>query len=372
MKYAGYDFTLYDVERISKAAPIPDIYDYSLSQGRDVFALAQQCCAGQIRGMETVIYEMSRNNVPIDMDAPTVTGQTWRQRLSDTTNLSADGVRDNPIILSKPRRDISGTDVLRGNWFESAVVKISGLPDDLLNKFDDKVGFILYFEHEAEANDALVDHALLDKFHDELKRIMPDTMNAVLRSMYEYNSKSSSQGITDEALFDHMVKTHTLRIAIVIAGQGPEAFGMPEMAVPSFRINYHRLWRQLVSLITDGRYSGTNFGVSVGHVTPEAIKGGGILYLQTGDLVHMQFRAGRIDLIDPEPFSTRGEIFAHHGTLARERVGIGAERRALLEKRARQVAPSNRMVHHTDAAQGVVPQAVSDWAVLPYREAITV
>jgi dihydroxyacid dehydratase/phosphogluconate dehydratase len=190
--------------------------------------------------------------------------------------------------------------------------------------------------------------------------------------MYEYNSKVSSQGITDEALFDHMVKTHTLRIAIIIAGQGPEAFGMPEMAVPSFRINYHRLWRQLVSLITDGRYSGTNFGVSVGHVTPEAIKGGGILYLQTGDLVHMQFRAGRIDLIDPEPFATRGEIIAHHGTLARERVGLGAERRAGLEKRSRQVAPSNRMVHHTDASQGVIPQVIADWAVLPYKEAVPV
>ena len=41
-----------------------------------------------------------------------------------------------------------------------------------------------------------------------------------------------------------MVKTHTLRIAMIILGQGPEAFGMPEMAVPSFRINYHRLLRQ--------------------------------------------------------------------------------------------------------------------------------
>lgn len=367
MKYAGYDFSLMDVEQISKAAPIPDIYDYSLTQGRDVFALAQQCCAGQIRGMETVFYEMSRAGVPLDLDAPTVTGQTWRQRLSDTTNLSADGVRENPIILSTPRRAISGTDVLRGNWFETAVVKISGLPDELLDKFDDKVGFVLYFEHEQEANDALVDHAMLDHFRDELYRTLSGQTNAVLRHMHAYNSGASAEGIADEALFDHMVKTHTLRIAMIISGQGPEAFGMPEMAVPSFRINYHRLWRQLVSLITDGRYSGTNFGVSVGHVTPEAIRGGGILYMQTGDLLHLQFRAGRIDLIEREPFARDGEIISYHGTLARERVGIGAERRRLLDKRARQVAPSNRMVHHTDAAQGVVPQTVADWAMLPFH-----
>lgn len=366
MKYAGYDFSLHDVERISKSAPIPDIYDYSLTQGRDVFALAQQCCAGQIRGMETVFYEMSRNHVPLDLDAPTVTGQTWRQRLSDTTNLSADGVKENKVILSTPRRAISGTDVLRANWFESAVVKISGLPDDLLQKFDDKIGFVLYFEHEQEANDALVDHALLEKF-----RAMPGVTTDVLRKMYEYNSGQSAAEIADDQLFDHMIKTHTLRIAMVISGQGPEAFGMPEMAVPSFRINYHRLLRQLVSLITDGRYSGTNFGVSVGHVAPEAIHGGGILYLQTGDLLHMQFRAGRIDLLDRKRFAARGEIVPYAGSLPQERAGIGAERRALLQKRARKIAPSNRMVHHTDASQGVVPQSVADWAELPYQERVS-
>ena len=59
MIYAGYDFSLWDMERIHRAAPVPDIYDYSLTQGRDVFALAQQCCAGQIRGMETVFYELA-------------------------------------------------------------------------------------------------------------------------------------------------------------------------------------------------------------------------------------------------------------------------------------------------------------------------
>lgn len=363
MKYAGYDFSLRDVEAIHQAAPIPDIYDYSLTQGRDVFALAQQCCAGQIRGMETVFYEMGRNGVPLDLDAPTVTGQTWRQRLSDTTNLSADGVRENPIILSAPRRAISGTDVLRSNWFETAVVKISGMPDDLLDKFDDKVGFVLYFETEEEANDALVDHALLEKF-----RIMPGVSPDVLRPMYEYNSHESSAAIADKVLYDHMIRTHTLRIAIVIAGQGPEAFGMPEMAVPSFRINYHRVWRQLVSLITDGRYSGTNFGVSVGHVTPEALHGGGILYLQTGDLLHMQFRGGRIDLIEREPFAARGEIVISQENLAQTRAGLGRERQLLLEKRAQKIAPSNRMLHHTDASQGVVPLNVASWATLPYRE----
>lgn len=371
MQYAGYDFSLYDVETITRAAPIPDIYDYSLTQGRDVFALAQQCCAGQIRGMETVLYEMTRNGVPLALDAPTVTGQTWRQRLSDTRNLSADGVRENPVILSTPRRAISGTDVLRGNWFETAVVKISGVPDDLLNKFDDKIGFVMYFETEEDANAALVDAELLEKFFAELQTILrADALTRVLRHMHAYNSKETADDIADDALFEAMLRAHTLRVAVIIAGQGPEAFGMPEMAVPSFRINYHRVWRQLVSLITDGRYSGTNFGVSVGHVTPEAIRGGGILYLQNGDLLHLQFRVGRIDLVQRDAFAARGALELCAATWANARAAVGAERSRRLEARARKIAPSNRMLYHTDAAHGVVPQAVADWATETFATAL--
>src|SRR5690606_3707021 len=112
--------------RIHHSHPIPDIFDYSLTQGRDIFALAKQCCDGDIRGMETLIHELVQNGAPMDLDAMTVTGTTWRARLEDTQGLSAAGVSENPVILAKPRRSISGVDVLQSNWFESAVVKISG------------------------------------------------------------------------------------------------------------------------------------------------------------------------------------------------------------------------------------------------------
>ncbi len=360
MVYAGHNFSLWDMERIHGAAPVPDIFDYSLTQGRDIFALAQQCCAGQIRGMETVFYELTRNGVPLDLDAPTVVGQTWRERLLDTRNLSADGVPENPIILSTPRRAFSGVDVLRSNWFESAVVKTSGMPDAMIDKFDDKVALVLYFESEEAANDALVDPDMLDNF-----RHTPGVTGEVLRRIYRYNRAPQmplDEAVAGEELYDEMVKTHTLRIAIVISGQGPEAYGMPEMAVPSFRVNYNRVLRQLVTLITDGRYSGTNFGASLGHVTPEAMRGGGILYLQTGDLLHLSFRDGRIDLLDRETFLAGDALLPYTGDLAADRVALGEERRLYLRRRARRIAPSNRMLHHTDAAHGVVPQQVADWA----------
>ena len=366
MIYAGYDFSLWDMERIHRAVPVPDIYDYSLSEGRDVFALAQQCCAGQIRGMETVFYELGRNGVPLDLDAPTVTGSTWRARLADSRNLSADGVKDNPIILSTPRRAFSGVDVLRANWFESAIVKISGMPDELLDRLDDKVALVLYFETEEAANAALVDPHLLHTV-----RQAPGVSTDVLRRMYEVNRTPTLppvEAIAPEALYDHMIATQTLRLAVVISGQGPEAFGMPEMCVPSFRINYNRVLRPLVTLITDGRYSGTNWGAAVGHVTPEAIRGGGIAYLQTGDLLLLRFRAGRLDLLDQAAFLATGTPAVYGGDLAAERAALAEDRRAHLRQRARQIAPANRMLYHTDAARGVVPLQVAEAATVRWVE----
>jgi dihydroxyacid dehydratase/phosphogluconate dehydratase len=150
--HAGLDFSIWDYDRIRRATPVPDLFNYSLTQGRSIFELAQQCCSGQIRGMETVMYELTRNDVPMELTAPTATGTTWHTRLADTTNLSADGVTNNPIILSKPRRAFSGVDVLTGNFFDSAVVKISGMPDVQLDEFDTKLAVVLYFENEDDAN----------------------------------------------------------------------------------------------------------------------------------------------------------------------------------------------------------------------------
>src|SRR2546425_10273687 len=163
---AGMRFDVWEYDRIHRVVPVPDIFNYSLTEGRDIFALAKQCCSGQIRGMETVIYELDRHRVPVPLDAPTATGQTWRERLQDTTNLAAAGVQENPIILSVPRRAVSGIDLLRGNWFESAVVKISGMPEAQVDEFHGQVAAVLYFEDEDRANEALLDIHLLDQIRD--------------------------------------------------------------------------------------------------------------------------------------------------------------------------------------------------------------
>lgn len=358
---AGVDFSIQEYDRIRRATPIPDLFDYSLTQGRTIFELAQQCCAGQIRGMETVMYELLNNGVPMRLDAPTATGTTWRARLADTTNLAAAGVQNNPIILSKPRRPISGIDVLSSNFFDSAVVKISGMTDAQLDEFDTKLAIVLYFENEDEANAKLLD----DHFLESVKQQAALTQQDLLR-IYAHNTQQSTDAqiaaLSRAELFDHLLHEKHLKFAIIISGQGPEAFGMPEMFTPMQHINANRHLKKLALLLTDGRYSGVSYGAAIGHITPEAKRGGGILYLQTGDLLQTNLRTRAITLVDRSALRETGTVQAFAGNLAAERRALGEERLQRIRQRRLQIVPTNRMDSVTDASRGVIPLGLAECA----------
>lgn len=361
--HAGMDFSIWDYERIRDARPIPDLFDYSLTQSRTIFELAEQCCSGQIRGMETVMYELIRNGVPMNVDAPTATGSTWRARLADTSNLSAEGAKQNPIILSRPRRRFSGVDVLRSNFFDSAVVKISGMPDAQLDEFDTKLAVVLYFENEDEANRMLLD----DHYLESVKSNEAITRDDLLR-IYEYNAKQTTCATSREELFDQMLHEKIIKFAVVISGQGPEAYGMPEMFTPMQHVNANRHLKKLAMILTDGRYSGVSYGAAIGHITPEAKRGGGILYLQTGDIIQSNLRARNITLIDRKALCEDGEVVAYSGRLSDERRELGAERLRLINRRLLDIVPTNRMRDVTDAAHGVVPSSVAEAALETFVE----
>ncbi len=359
--HAGVDFSIWDYDRIRRETTIPDLFNYSLTQSRTIFELAQQCCSGQIRGMETVMYELTRNNVPMKLAAATVTGSTWKTRLSDTRNLSADGVTENPIILSKPRRAISGVDVLTSNFFDSAVVKISGMPDAQLDDFDTKLAVILYFENEDDANHSLLDDTYLDsiKFNENLTQ-------ADLLRIYEHNAGQQADArinaFTRDELFDYLLHERIIKFAVIISGQGPEAYGMPEMFTPMQHINANRHLKKLAMILTDGRYSGVSYGAAIGHITPEAKRGGRILYLETGDLVQSNLRARNFVLIDRTALRAQGSVVEYAGDLASERQELGEERLRKINARLQAVVPTNRMRDVTDAARGVVPNSVAECA----------
>ena len=61
-----------------------------------------------------------------------------------------------------------------------------------------------------------------------------------------------------------------------------------------------------VALITDGRFSGATRGACIGHVSPEAMAGGPIAYVQDGDIIDIDIPARKLNvLISDEEMAKR-------------------------------------------------------------------
>jgi dihydroxy-acid dehydratase len=93
---------------------------------------------------------------------------------------------------------------------------------------------------------------------------------------------------SEEACFQ-AVKEQKLRPGdvVVIRYEGPAGGpGMREMLVVTAAIVGEGLGDS-VALVTDGRFSGATHGLMVGHVSPEAVRGGPLAALQEGDVVEI-------------------------------------------------------------------------------------
>ncbi|MFO7929083.1 MAG: dihydroxy-acid dehydratase [Candidatus Humimicrobiaceae bacterium] len=81
---------------------------------------------------------------------------------------------------------------------------------------------------------------------------------------------------------------------VVIKYEGPKGGpGMPEMWKTMKLMNGIGLSRG-VALITDGRFSGSNNGCFVGHISPEAIEGGPFSVIEDGDEIIIDIENGKL------------------------------------------------------------------------------
>lgn len=97
----------------------------------------------------------------------------------------------------------------------------------------------------------------------------------------------------EEAILAGRVKENHV---VVIRYEGPKGGpGMREMYKAMKYLHGLGLDKS-TALITDGRFSGTNNGCFVGHISPEAACGGPIAIIQDGDMIELDIPAGRIHL----------------------------------------------------------------------------
>ena len=87
---------------------------------------------------------------------------------------------------------------------------------------------------------------------------------------------------------------------VVIRYEGPKGGpGMREM-YKAMKYLYGRGLSKSTALITDGRFSGTNNGCFVGHISPEAAEGGTIAVVEDGDRIVIDVEEKRLDLLVPQ------------------------------------------------------------------------
>lgn len=187
----------------------------------------------------------------LDMEALTVTGQSVKSNLAGAKG--ADGSVIHP--LSDPIHATGGLAVFSGNLApDGSVAKLAAIPPHLL-----------HFSGPARVFDG--------------------------------------QTAAIEAIMAGTVQPGDV---VVIRYEGPKGGpGMPEMFA-ALQLLYGQGIGEQIALITDGRFSGANRGLFVGHISPEAMEGGPIATVRDGDpvVIDVPERLIRLDL-DQEEINRR-------------------------------------------------------------------
>ncbi len=219
-------------------------------------------------------------------DALTVTGRTLAENLADYTPKFP----DNPDVirtLADPFETSGGLAVIRGNLApDTGISKPAAIHPDV-RRF---TGTAVVFDSENDANRAILEGA-----------VKPGSV-------------------------------------VVIRYEGPK--GGPGMVEMYRALKYlHGMdLHTATAVITDGRFSGTNNGCFVGHISPEAFEGGPIAVVRDGDRISIDVLAGTIHLNVPDEELRRRladwrppEPRVKKGYLARyARLATSADRGAIL------------------------------------------
>ncbi len=103
--------------------------------------------------------------------------------------------------------------------------------------------------------------------------------------------------IANQAILDGKINPGDV---IVIRYEGPKGGpGMREM-FRSMKYLYGQGLGSSTAVVTDGRFSGTNNGCFIGHISPEAAEGGTIAIVEDGDMIEIDVDNGKLTLLVDE------------------------------------------------------------------------
>ena len=147
--------------------------------------------------------------------------------------------------------------------------------------------------------------------------------SAIARELWHFTGRArvfDSEEEAEEAILDGQIHPGDV---VVIRYEGPQGGpGMREM-YKAMKYLYGMGLAKSTALVTDGRFSGTNNGCFVGHVSPEAAAGGPIALVRDGDEISIDIVKKRLTLmVDDEELARRSKEWKapapkyRHGYLA--------------------------------------------------------
>ncbi len=225
-------------------------------------------------GGPAVIGELIKHGL-IHEHAITANGETIGDNCRNRASTNADVIRDFETALTAR----AGFKVMRGNLFDSAIMKLSVISDEFRQRYLSNPDDPDAFEGRAIVFDGPED------YHDRI----------------------------DDPSLD--IDANCL---LFIRGAGP--IGYPGAAeVVNMRAPSYLLKKGIAELpcIGDGRQSGTSGSPSILNASPEAAAGGGLALLKTGDRVRIDLGKGRADmLLDEAELSERAAALQAAGGYA--------------------------------------------------------
>ncbi len=189
-------------------------------------------------GIPAVMKELDKKNL-IDKEALTVLGNVG-DIIKSARNRNEKVIRS----IDNPHQATGGLAVLRGNLApDGAIVKQSAVRKEMLT-------------HTGPAR-------VFDTEEDAAEAIMTGSAKSGDVIIVRYEGPKGGPGMRE-----------MLTLTSTLAGMGLDAE---------------------VALITDGRFSGGTRGAAIGHVSPEAMEGGPIAYIQDGDIIEIDILSRKLN-----------------------------------------------------------------------------
>jgi dihydroxy-acid dehydratase len=269
----GIDFTMDDIDRISRATPCICKVAPALS----TVHIEDVHRAGGIMG---ILGELARGGL-LNTETSTVHSPTlghaiayWDIRQSNDEEVetffkAAPGGVRTTIAFSQEKR-----------WPDLDRDRAKGVIRSKENAFTKDGGLAVLYGNIAEKG-CIVKTAGVDE------------------SIWEFNGRARVFESQDDAAAAILNNKIVAGDVVVIRYEGPKGGpGMQEMLYPTTYLKSRGLGKEC-ALLTDGRFSGGTSGLSIGHASPEAAAGGLIALVEEGDRIEINIPKRTINLAVP-------------------------------------------------------------------------